>query len=61
MSEDTTEVYVEIIRDNNTMFDITKSSFPIFISAKLFEDRNEQYKIILYNKNPAGLWNVFTV
>ena len=55
MSEDTTEVYVEIIRDNNTMFDITKSSFPIFISAKLFEDRNEQYKIILYNKNPAGL------
>ena len=59
LSEDTTEVYVEIIRDNNTMFDITKSSFPIYLLAKLFEDCNERYKIILYNKNPAGLSQPF--
>ena len=59
LSEDTTEVYVEIKRDNNTMFNITKSAFPVDISAKLFEDRNERYKIILYNKNPAGLSQPF--
>ena len=55
LSEDVAEIYIEIMKDNNTTFNITKSLFPIYISAKLFEDRNARYKIIVYNRNPAGL------
>ena len=55
LSEDATEVYIEIQRDNDTTFNITKSTFPVNISAAVFENYNERYKIIVYNKNPAGL------
>ena len=55
LSEDTTEVYIEIQRDNDTVFNVSKSGFPVYISAAVFEDHNERYRIIVYNKNPAGL------
>ena len=42
-------------QDNDTTFNITTSTFPVNISADIFEDCNEQYKVIVYNKNPAGL------
>ena len=53
--EDTTEVYIVVIRDNDTTFNISKSTFPVNTSATVFADRNEWYKIMVYNKNPAGM------
>ena len=42
-------------QDNNTTFNITMSAFPVNISAAVFEDPHKLYKVIVYNKNPAGL------
>ena len=42
-------------QDNDTTFNITMSVFPINISAAVFEDPHKLYKVIVYNKNPAGL------
>ena len=42
-------------QDNDTTFNITKSTFPVNISAAVFEGHHKQYKLIVYNKNPAGL------
>ena len=42
-------------QDNDTTFNITKSTFPVNISAAVFEDHHILYKVIVYNKNPAGL------
>ena len=55
-SEDTTEVYIEIMnQDNDTTFNVTMSAFSVNISAAVFEDLHKLYKVIVYNKNPAGL------
>ena len=42
-------------QDNDTTFNITMSAFPVNISAAVFEDHHKLYKVIVYNKNPAGL------
>ena len=31
------------------------SAFPVNILAAVFEDPHKLYKVIVYNKNPAGL------
>ena len=46
-------------QDNDTTFNITKSTFPVNISAAVFEDCNEQYKVTVYNKNQAGLSQLY--
>ena len=43
-------------QDNDTMFNIAKSTF---LSAAVFEDCNEQYKVTVYNKNQAGLSQLY--
>ena len=55
LSEDTTEVYIEIMSDNDIIYNMSEVTFPVIISSNIFEDHHKLYKIIVYNKNPAGL------
>ena len=34
---------------------MSKVNFPVNISSIIFEDHHKLYKVIVYNKNPAGL------
>ena len=55
LSEHTTEVYIEIMRDNDIIYEMSEATYPVNISSIIFEDHHKLYKIIVYNKNPAGL------
>ena len=54
-SKDTTEVYIEIMSDNDIIYNMSEVAFPVNISSIIFEDPHKLYKVIVYNKNPAGL------
>ena len=55
LSEDTTEVYIEILSDNDMIYNMSGATYPINISSIIFKDHHKLYKVIAYNKNPAGL------
>ena len=55
LSEDTTEVYIEIMSGNDIIYKMSEVAFPVNISSNIFEDHHKLYKIVVYNKNPSGL------
>ena len=54
-SENTTAIYIKIIHRNDVVFSKNESMFPVNISESVFGDHHKYYKIVIYNKNPAGL------